>query len=189
MAPNPITTPAPTMKELNQELLICALGEKLKAVEVDMKSLQDSVKLKNEKIIKLEAENVRLKMQRTDAELQGRVDGLRIEVGKKDRELVDLKRRIGILQGDEASILRRAASAEQKIALQQTTMETMQKARDAAHLEREKHDQDRLEAVKKSIDFEDRLKVATARIAELEGKTGKPKPFVKPSQFFREKKK
>lgn len=164
---------SPTSKEINQEILIRTMGGKLTAVESDLKSLQDAVKVKNEKVIKLEAENIRLKLQRTDVELQSQVDGLRVEVGKKDKELVELRRRVEILQGDEASILRRASAAEQKIILMQTTMGTMQKSRDAAHLEVEQHDKDRLEAVRKAIDFEDRLKKANERIAELTGK-GKP---------------
>ena len=163
----------PTTKELNQAIQLDAVGKLLKSAETDLKSAGDRVKLQNEKILKLEAENVRLKLQRTDAELTAQVDGLRIEVGKKDRELVDLKRRIQSLQDDEVSILRRANVAEEKIKVMMTTIETMQKGRDAAYAQTEQHDKDRLDAVRKMVDAEDRAKRALARVAELE-KKGKP---------------
>lgn len=178
----PLELSAPSTKEINQEILIRAIGGKLESTEADLKSLQDVVKVKNEKIVRLEAENIRLKLQRTDAELQGQVDGLRIEVGKKDRELVDLKRAIGTLKENEVLLLRRASAAEQKISLQQITMERMQKSRDAAHAEVETHDKDRLDAVRQIVDYDDRLKKANARIVELEGK-GKPVSRNSVSQF------
>jgi chromosome segregation ATPase len=180
----PIEISAPTTKEINQEILIRALGGKLEATEADLKSLKDAVRVKNEKIVKLEAENIRLKLERTDKELSAQVDGLRTEVSKKDRELVDLKRAVGTLKENEVLLLRRASAAEQKILLQQTTMERMQKSRDAAHAEVEAHEKDRLDAVRKVIDYDDRLKKANVRIAELEGK-GKPVARNSGSEFRR----
>jgi len=175
MAPFPPSdlSSGPTTKEINQALLIDALGERLKLAEANEKSLQDVVRGKNAQIIRLEAENARLKMQRSDAELGTQVVGLRAEVGKKDRELVDLKRSNATFKENEIIILRRAAAAEQKIIVMQTTMETFQKSRDAAHALVEKHDKERLEAVKISIDYSDRAKKAEALVAELEKK---PKP-------------
>lgn len=161
------TETAPTPKEINQALLIEALHDKLKVAEGDLKSLQDAMKIKNDKVLKLEAENIRLKLQRTDAELQGQVDALRIEVGKKDKEMVDLRRRVQSLQDDEASILRRANVAEEKVKVMMTTIETMQKGRDAAYAETERHDKERLDAVRTMVDAQDRAKKAEARILEL----------------------
>lgn len=172
----------PTPKEINQALLIEALGDKLKVSEGDLKSLQDAMKVKNDKVIKLEAENIRLKLQRTDAELQGQVDGLRIEVGKKDKELVDLRRRVQTLQDDEASILRRANVADEKVKTMMTTIETMQKGRDAAYAEMERHDKERLDAVRKMVDAVDAAKKAQARVLELEKKGAPPARVEGPSK-------
>lgn len=163
----------PTTKELNLAVQLDAAGKLLRSAETDLRSAGDRVKVQNDKILKLEAENVRLKMQRTDAELSTQVEGLRIEVGKKDRELVELKRRIQSLQDDEAAILRRASVAEEKIKVMMTTIETMQKGRDAAYAQTEQHDQDRLTAVRQMVDAQDRAKKAEARVAELE-KKGRP---------------
>lgn len=173
MGPDMIGSPAETTQEINRALVIIALNDRLKVLEGDLKSAETRVKLQNDKILKLEAENTRLKMERTDRELTTQVEGLKIEVGKKDRELVDLRRRIGTFEENEAIILRRAAVAEQKTAVMQATIETMQKGRDAACERAEQHDQDRLDAVRKMIDAQDRAKKAEARVAELE-KRGKP---------------
>jgi chromosome segregation ATPase len=180
MAPFPPSdlTSAPTTKEINQALLIEALGDRLKLAEANEKCLQDVVRGKNAQVTRLEAENVRLKMQRSDTELGAQVVGLRTEVGKKDRELVELKKSLATFKENEIIILRRAAAAEQKISVMQTTMETFQKSRDAAHTKVEQHEKERLEAVRTSIEYSDRMKKAETRVAELEGK-GKP---VQPKQ-------
>jgi chromosome segregation ATPase len=174
MGIDPIASAAPTTQELNQLILIEALNERLKSTEADLRSAEERVKIQNDKILKFEAENVRLKMQRTDAELSKQVDGLRIEVGKKDRELVDLRRRISSLQENEALILRRASTAEEKIKTVQHTMETIQKGRDAAYAETERHDRDRLDAVRQMVAAQDRAQKAEARLAELEKRNTKP---------------
>jgi chromosome segregation ATPase len=189
MIPVPESLLQPTTKEINQGLLIEALGDKLKVVEGDLKSLQDVVRLKNEKVLKLEAENIRLKMQRTDAELATQVDGLRTEVGKKDRELVELRRRLETLQENEAIILRRAATAEEKVKVMQTTMGTMQRARDTAHEDVERHDRERLDAVRQMVDAQDRAKKLEARVAELENKKKTVSPIAKDQNVLRPKSK
>lgn len=186
--PESVLTPAPTSRELNQAIQLTAIGDRLKSTEADLKSLQDVVRLKNEKVLKLETENVRLKMQRTDAELATQVDALRVEVGKKDRELVDLKKRITTLQENEALILRRASSAEQKISIMQNTMRTMQRARDAAHIEVEKHDRERLDAVRQMVGSEDRAKKAEQRLAEIENKGKAVNPIAKDKNALKSKK-
>lgn len=169
MAPGPESVlNAPTPSEIQKEILLIAVSDKLKETEADLKSLQDVVKAKNEKVTKLEAENIRLKMERTDKELTSQVEGLRIEVGKKDRELVELRKAVQTFKENEILTLRRVSAAEQKILLQQTTMERMQKSRDAAHAAVEQHDKDRLDAVRTSLDYDDRLKKANAKIADLE---------------------
>lgn len=168
MGPDIGTTP--TTKELELELTINRFQDAFAEVAKEKRSLVDQLKIQSDKVIRLEAQNVGLKMTRTDKELSSQVDGLRIEVGKKDRELVDLKRRLQTLQENEALILRRAASAEEKIRIQQTTMETFQKSRDAAHEAVERHDRERLEAVRTMIEAQDRAKKAEARVAELEKK-------------------
>jgi|KBSSwiStaDraftv2_1062776.scaffolds.fasta_scaffold03148_21 chromosome segregation ATPase len=161
-------------QELNQILIIEALNERLKSVEGDVRSAEERVKLQNDKILRLEAENIRLKMQRTDVELSKQVDGLRTEVGKKDKELVELRRRIDTLQSDQVSILRRATVAEEKIKIFQNTIETIQKGRDAAAEKAEQANQDRLDALRKMVDAEDRAKKAQTRVAELEKRNTKP---------------
>jgi|SRR5689334_8519997 len=158
---------------LNSKVLASALGEKLLATEGEVKSLTDIVRLKNEKLTKLEAENVRLKMQRTDADLAAQVEGLRIEVGKKDRELVELRRDLEKYKENEAIILRRMTEAQEKVKVMQTTMGTFQKARDAADERAKQHDQDRVDALRRMVDAEDRAQKALARVAELE-RRGKP---------------
>ncbi len=188
MEPSDIATTPPTSKEVQQELLLIAVGDRLKAIEADLKSAQDVIKLKNERVLRLEAENIRLKMQRTDKELGIQVDGLRAEVGKKDKENVELRRRIEALQENEAIILRRAAAAEQKVVLMQNTMETIQKSRDKAHLDVERHDRDRLDAVRQMIDAQDRAKKAEAKIAELEGRGKATKPIAKDGNALKLKK-
>jgi chromosome segregation ATPase len=177
----------PTTKEINQAIQLTAVGELLKSTEADLRSSQDRVKALNDRTLKLETENVRLKMQRTDAELGKQVDGLRIEVGKKDRELLELRKRITMLQENEAIILRRAAVAEQKIVVMQNTIETMQRGRDSAFEQTEKHDRERLDAVRSMIDAQDRAKRAEARVAELEKRN--TKPIAKDDNALRFKKK
>lgn len=174
MGIDPIVSAAPTTQELNQLILIEALNTKLTSVEADLRSAEERVKIQNDKILKFEAENVRLKMQRTDAELSKQVDGLRIEVGKKDKELVDLRRRIDTLQDDQVSILRRATIAEEKTKIFQNTIETMQKGRDAAAERADRSDQDRLDAVRKMVTAQDRAQKVEARVAELEKRNTKP---------------
>lgn len=173
MAPVPpsILTPAPTPKELQQEILLLAVGDRLKATEADLASLKSLVSAKNVQITRLETDNVRLKMLRADKELAVQVEGLRHEVGRKDRELVDLRRKLEAFQENEKITLHRAAVAEQKVATVQNTLVTMQRSRDAAHLKVEEHERDRLEAVRTMVHAQDRAKVAEAKLVELEKRT------------------
>lgn len=175
----------PTTKELNQAIQLDAVGKLLKSSEADLRSAEERIKVQNDRILKLEAENLRLKMQRTDAELGKQVDGLRAEVGKKDRETVELRKTIATFRENEAITLRRASVAEEKIKVMMTTIETMQKGRDAAYAQTEQHDRDRLDAVRKMIDAQDRAKRAEARVAELEKKG---KPPIAPGNALRTKK-
>ncbi len=144
------------------------------------RDLESLVKTKNSAIIRLEAENVRLKMTRTDKEMSSQIDGLRAEVSKKDRQLVEFQKVISTYKENEALILRRAASAEQKIVLMQTTMTTMQRSRDASNLEAEKHDRARLDAVREIATIGDNLRKANERSAalakELDEIKKKPQP-------------
>lgn len=165
---------APTTKEVNQEILIVGLNGRINTLESDKVSLGALVSSKNSQITRLEAENLRLKMTRTDKELAVQVEGLRFEVGKKDRESVDLKRKLETFQDNEKIILRRAVAAEQKIVVMQNTMMTMQRGRDAAYLEVEKHDRERLESVRHMVDATDRAKKAEERIKEFEKKPKGP---------------
>ena len=135
--------------------------------------------VQNAKVIRLEAEVIRLRMTRTDKDLTTQVEGLRHEVGRKDREAVDLRRALDTALENGVLTLRRATSAEQKIATLQNTLMTFQKARDAAYAEVEKHDRERLDAVRQMVDAVDRAKKAEARIEELE-KKGKPVAKVDP---------
>jgi len=166
----PTESVAPTANSIELELTVRRFEGRLAELAGDLRSAKELVSSKNSQIIKLEAENLRLKMTRTDKELSTEVDGLRREVGLKHKELVDLKRRLEVFQDNEKVTLHRAVAAEQKIVIMQTTMTTMQKARDAAHLEVEKHDRERLEAVRNMVDYDDRMKKALARVKELEPK-------------------
>jgi chromosome segregation ATPase len=163
----------PTTKEIQQDIALVALRASLSASQADLAALKSLISSKNVQITRLEAENVRLKMTRTDKELATQVDGLRHEVGRKDRALVDYRRQLNTFLENEKVILHRAAVAEQKVLTVQNTLTTMQRARDAAQLEVEKHERDRLDAVRTMIAAQDRAKTAEARIAELE-KKGKP---------------
>jgi len=112
------------------ELRIVNLTKRSSDFESEVLSLKSLVREKNAQVIRLEAENVRLKMARTDKELQGQVDGLRKEVGQKDRALVDYKRQLDKFTENEKLLLVRTASAEQKTVTLQNTLTTMQIARD-----------------------------------------------------------
>lgn len=114
------------------EMRVDNLMKRIAAFESEVMSLKSLVSQKNLQVIRLEAENVRLKMVRTDAELSKQVDGLRKEVGIKDRALVDYKRQLDIFLENEKLILVRATAAEQKTATLQNTLTTMQTARDAS---------------------------------------------------------
>lgn len=191
--PDSVAAPAPSeaetsIKDLNREIQLRAISTRLIETEKDLDEAKKLVSHKNAQITKLETENVRLKMQRTDRELAVQVDALRSEVGKKDRENVELRRRIEALQENEAIILRRAASAEQKVVLMQGTMETFQKSRDKAHLDVEKHDRERLDAVRQMVDAQDRAKKAETKLAELEGRGKAVKPIAKDDNALKTKK-
>ncbi len=121
--------------------IIRGLEEKLSATERDLKSLQGALKVKGDQLIRAEAENVRLKLVRTDEQLSLEVEGLRRAAGTRDRTLVDLQRSIDQLKASEALALRRAAEAEKKSALLEGTLRTMQTARDRAQGERAAADQ------------------------------------------------
>jgi hypothetical protein len=123
---------ADTQERIALEIRIVNLTKRAGEAEAEANSLKALVKEKNAQVIRLEAENVRLKMVRTDKELQAQVDGLRKEVGQKDRALVDYKRQLDKFLENEKMILVRAASAEQKVSILQATIATMQTARDVS---------------------------------------------------------
>ena len=119
-------------KYLNQRAIAQGLSEKMMGLERDLADLRKLVTEKNARIVRYEAENVRLKLQRTDAELAVLVEALKKEVGTKDRRLVEVERATTVMRDSEVLALRRAAEAEQKVKVLQATLETMQTARDAA---------------------------------------------------------
>jgi hypothetical protein len=152
--------------------------ERIIELAKDSASLKALVSEKNTQIVRLEAENVRLKMTRTDAELGKQVDGLRIEVGKKDRELVDLRRAVEKYQGNEKILLGRALLAEQKTLAFQNTLITAQVARDAAQAREqeakdsadervEEQNQLRLEAVRGMVSAVDRSGKLDQKVLDL----------------------
>jgi chromosome segregation ATPase len=165
------TVKTPTPQEIELELLQRRFEGRLAELTQDLRSARSLVSEKNSQIVRLEAENLRLKMTRTDRELSTQIDGLRTEVGKKDRELVELRRQIEKFVENEKVILHRAAVADQKVATVQNTLVTMQRSRDAAQAETEKHDRARAEAVTQMIAAADRARRAEERLAELEKKT------------------
>ena len=119
-------------KYLNQRAIAQGLSEKMMGLERDLADLRKLVTEKNARIVRYEAENVRLKLQRTDAELATPVEALKKEVGTKDRRLVEIERATTLMRDSEVLALRRAAEAEQKVKVLQATLETMQTARDSA---------------------------------------------------------
>ncbi len=157
----------PVEEQVNHEIQIRALLEHNSGLLKDSHSLQSLVSTKNASIVRLEAENIRLKMTRTDKELSVQVDGLRAEISKKDKKLVELQKVIDTYKENEILTLRRASAAEQKIVLMQTTMGTMQKSRDASNLEAEKHDRARLDAVREIVTVGDQLRKANERVDAL----------------------
>lgn len=166
----PTVTAPPTAKEVELELTLGRFETRLSELAQDKRSLVDQLKVQSDKVIRLEAEVVRLRMTRTDAELSTQVDGLRKEVGKKDRELVDFRRELEKFRENEKVILHRAATADAKVATVQNTLVTMQRSRDAAQLEVEKHDRARTEAVTQMIAASDRARRAEEKLAGLEKK-------------------
>lgn len=115
---------------IRRDIAIRAIEQLISELRSDNKNLESLVSQKNAQVVRLEAENVRLKMVRTDKDLQAQADGLRKEVGAKDRELVDLKRQIARFQENEKIQLGRTVAAEQKTVTLQNTLTTMQTARD-----------------------------------------------------------
>ena len=118
----------------------------------DKTSLEDVLKQKNAKVTALEAENVRLKMQRTDKENDALVDALRKEVGAKDKRIVELQRVIDKHVENEKIILGRAIAAEQRTNTFQQTLAHMQAARDASDAKLDAAEEARLESVRKMVD-------------------------------------
>jgi chromosome segregation ATPase len=165
------TVKTPTPQEIEFELAFQKHLAHLDTVVAERRSLADQVRVQGDKVLRLEAELVRLRMQRTDAALAAEVDGLRTEVGKKDRELVELRRKLASLQENEAIVLHRAAVADQKVSTVQNTLAAMQRGRDAAYEEVERHDRARAEAVTAMVAAADRARRAEERLAELEKKT------------------
>ncbi len=170
---DPIAATSAT-RALQQELLIAAFGDRIKAAEGDLASAKSLIQEKNKQITRLETENVRLKMERADKELRTQVEGLRTEVGKKDAALVAHKRQIDIFLENEKVILRRAASAEAKVLSVQETLVRMQRSRDAAQAEVEVHDKARIEAVGQMVSAADRARKLEERLAEIEKKSKSP---------------
>lgn len=173
MIPNPMQ--ADVSHELvNAQIMARALSEKLLVAERDLKSLQGALKVKGEQVIRLEAENVRLKLVRTDEQLSLEVEGLRRAAGTRDRTLVELQRSIDQLKESEALALRRAAEAERKSAAFEGTLRTMQTARDSAQsavAQAEQRVADALSeaaaAVRRSVDADERAKKATEPFVKL----------------------
>lgn len=126
--------------------------EHLPTVAAEKRSLENVLQQKNSKVLALEAENVRLKMQRTDKENDALVDALRKEVGAKDKRLVELQRVIDRHVENEKITLARATAAEQQTKAFQQTLAHMQVARDAADAKLDKAEEERLAAVRKMVD-------------------------------------
>lgn len=158
----------PTPKEIELELTIVRYSDRVSELAQDLSSAKHLVQSKNTQITRLETENVRLKMARTDQELATQVAGLRTEVGKKDRELVELRRQLAVFTENEKIILRRAAAADAKVATVQETLVRMQRSRDAAQAETEAHDRARAEAVTAMISASDRARKLEERLAAWE---------------------
>jgi len=125
-------TATPSSKEINQETLIKALGDRLKAMEKDAKDRHVELAQKADRIRKLEAELAKLKAERTDDQLATEVKSLRLAVSAKDKSVVELQRLITNLKDAEKVALNRAKEAERKTPALETTIQTMQKARDMA---------------------------------------------------------
>ncbi|MGI0148709.1 MAG: hypothetical protein ACREDF_04160, partial [Thermoplasmata archaeon] len=132
-----------------------------------LKSLQVAHSLKGQRIISLEAEVVRLRMLRTDEQLRSEVDGLREQVGKKDREIDRLQKEAArFVEGERAAIVR-AQQAEQRTAHFQGTLETMQRARDEAQAERDRLAEDLRKATTENEDLLKQAKAFTSEVSEL----------------------
>jgi chromosome segregation ATPase len=157
-----------TDKEIEQELEIVRKNALIESRFREIKDLEKLVQQKNSKIISLEAENVRLKMSRTDKELATDVEGLRKEVGAKDRRLVELDRTIASMKESEKITLHRASELDQKVLTLQNTLGQMQRARDLANASANAAESERLDAVRNFVNVNDRVKTLEARLKVLE---------------------
>jgi chromosome segregation ATPase len=125
-------TETPSTKEANQLAEIKALAGRLESMEKDAKEQSSELGQKAERIRRLETELMKLKETRTDDQLALEVKSLRLAVSAKDRNAVELTRAIEHLKDAEKVALNRAKDAERKTPALETTIGTMQKARDAA---------------------------------------------------------
>lgn len=171
---DPIDVAPPTAKEVELELALKRFQDLMVEKANERRSLENQLKVQSDKVLRLEAEVVRLKMTRTDAQLAAEVDGLRKEVGKKDRETVELRRELDKVRSDwkdtEKILLLRTSTAEDKAATFQRTFQTMQASRDAADTKVAEADRARAEAVTQMIAASDRARKAEERLAALEKK-------------------
>jgi len=170
MHPDPIAEMQSDKEELaDSRRKIRIFEERLAEIARDNRSLEKLVKEKNSRILTIEAENIRLRMLRTDESLRSDVTGLRTEVGKKDRELTELRRVIERLTENEKSLLGRTAAAEQRAATFQSTAVLIQAARDAADEKLEAAEEARLEAVRKMVDAVSKREGLEKRVVDLLG--------------------
>jgi plasmid maintenance system antidote protein VapI len=153
---------------LNLEVQLRAACDRLLETEKDLASAKTLISSKNAQVTRLEAENLRLKMERTDKELAVQVDGLRREVGQKDRLKIDLERANAALKDSEILTLRRAAGLDQKIVTLQNTLVSMQKARDLAQATQEAAEQARVDAVREMVNSSDKVQKLEERAKAFE---------------------
>jgi chromosome segregation ATPase len=155
-----------TAVQIRGEMLLTALSERVKTSEADLVSAKALVSSKNAQITRLEMENVRLKMQRTDKELTLEVAGLRRAAGSRDKELVELNRKIKMLEDSEKLALRRASEAERKSETLRGTLEMMQKSRDRAQGECAMAEQRTQDAIAQGKEAEKRMREAQEQAKE-----------------------
>jgi hypothetical protein len=110
---------------------------KMEVLEKDLQSLKGAHRVKGDRNVQLEAEILRLKMLRTDEKLREDVEGLRKDVSVKDKEIVQLRKDLGLAETASKDERGRAHRATGRADALQETMGTMQHARDAAQVERD----------------------------------------------------
>lgn len=158
----------PDTDQIKHEIQIRTLLEDNAGLHRKNQDLGSLVSTKNAQIVRLEAENVRLKLDRTDSALKSEVAGLRAEVGAKDRKLIEQGRTIDTLREAETLALRRSADAKQQVTIYQTTLSTMQRARDAAQGAQATAEQARIDAIREMAIASDSARTSQERLQRTE---------------------